>query len=121
MVRIVLNVFIVIALGLLGVLTWLGQQRTPDRFLDKIRASGVLRVGIDPTYPPFESLNNGKVEGYDAALASAIASDLNVRVEFVPLALDSLYDALTAEKVDLLISALPFIYERQVDVRYSQP
>jgi ABC-type amino acid transport substrate-binding protein len=42
-------------------------------------------------------------------------------VEFVPLALDSLYDALAAEKVDLLISSLPFIYERQREVRYSQP
>lgn len=106
---------------LVAVLTWLGQQRPPDRYLDGIRAAGVLRVGIDPSYPPFETVKDGNVEGYDAELARAVASDLGVRVEFVPLALDSLYDALTAEKVDVLISALPFIYERQKDVRYSVP
>src|SRR5207249_2770295 len=54
-------------------------------------------------------------------LARALAADLGVRVEFVPLALDTVYDALAAQKVDVLISALPFIYEKQKDVRYSQP
>ncbi len=114
------NILLVVTLAIIGALTWLGQQRAPDVYLDKIKANGVLRVGIDPTYPPFDSISNGKIEGYDAGLARAIASDLNVQVEFVPLALDSLYDALAAGKVDVLISALPFIYERQGDVRYSQ-
>jgi len=115
------NLVIGFALVSIATLTWLGQQRPPDRYLDGIRAAGVLRVGIDPSYPPFETVRDGKVEGYDAELARAIASDLGVRVEVVPLALDSLYDALAAEKVDMLISALPFIYERQRDVRYSLP
>jgi ABC-type amino acid transport substrate-binding protein len=78
-------------------------------------------VGTDPTYPPFETLRDGKVVGYDAELAQAIAADLGVRVEFQTLALDTLYDALAAGKVDVLVSALPFVYERQRDIRYSAP
>jgi ABC-type amino acid transport substrate-binding protein len=115
------NAAIIVTLATIAVLIWVGQQRTPDRYLDKVRANGVLRVGIDPSYPPFETVKDGKIEGYDAELARAIASDLGsgVKVEFVSLALDTLYDALIAEKVDMLISALPFIYERQQDVRYS--
>lgn len=116
-----LNIVITLTLGLIAVLVWLGQQRAPDLYLDDIRAKGVLRVGIDPSYPPFATVKDGQVEGYETELARAIAADLGVRVEFVPLALDGLYDALLAEKVDLLISALPFIYERQREVRYSQP
>jgi len=42
-------------------------------------------------------------------------------VEWVPLALDGQYDALLAGQVDMLLSALPLIYERQQEVRYSQP
>ncbi|HKP53228.1 MAG TPA: ABC transporter substrate-binding protein [Chloroflexia bacterium] len=114
-----INVATALAIVLIATLTWLGQQRPPDRYLEGIEARGVLRVGIDPSYPPFESVKDGKIEGYDAELARAIASDLSVQVEFVPLALDTLYDALIAEKVDVLISALPFIYERQKEIRYS--
>lgn len=108
-------------LALLAWLAWAGQQPPPDRYYQYIKTRGVLRVGIDPTYPPFDTLSSGKVAGYDADLAGAVAGDLGVRVEFVPLALDTMYDSLAAGKVDMLASALPFIYERQKDVRYSLP
>jgi polar amino acid transport system substrate-binding protein len=114
----------VAALGgiiVVALLVWLGQTRTLDLDMEAIATSGVLRVGIDPTYPPFSIMREGRVEGYEAELAKTIAADLGVRAEFVPLALDSLYDALAADKVDILVSSLPFIYERQKEVRYSQP
>ena len=119
--RLLLDITIVVALAAVGALAWMGQQRAPDPFLQQIERSGVLRVGTDPTYPPFETLRDGKVVGYDAELARAIAADLGVRVEFQTLALDTLYDALAAGKVDILVSALPFVYERQRDIRYSTP
>jgi ABC-type amino acid transport substrate-binding protein len=104
-----------------ALLTWAGQQRPPDPYLQDIARRGVLRVGIDPTYPPFDMVANGQVSGYDAELARAIGTELGVRVEFVALALDTVYDALAAGKVDMLVSALPFVYERQKEVRYSVP
>src|SRR5438876_5559009 len=115
------NLIILSTLGLLAVAVWAGQQRPPDPFLKDIEKRGVLRVGIDPTYPPFEAVRNGKIEGYDVELARALAGGLGVGVEFVPLALDTVYDALAAGKVDVLVSALPFVYEQQKDVRYSVP
>ena len=116
-----LNIAIFAGLALLGLAVWGGQQRRPDPYLQDIQARGVLRVGIDPTYPPFDTVTGGKVGGYDAQLAQEIAGDIGVRVEFQTLALDTLYDALAAGKVDILISALPFVYERQKEVRYSAP
>ena len=35
----------------------------------QIQASGVLRVGLDPTYPPFESTEGGELHGFDVDLA----------------------------------------------------
>jgi ABC-type amino acid transport substrate-binding protein len=119
--HILINIAIGAVIIFIATLVWFGQQRPPDRYLEGILAKGVLRVGVDPSYPPFASVKEGKIEGYDAGLARSIASDLGVRVEFVPLALDTLYDALIAEKVDMLISALPLVYERQREVRYSTP
>jgi polar amino acid transport system substrate-binding protein len=121
MPRLFLNIAIVLALLAVSVLVWLGQQKPPDPYLERIRQSGTLRVGMDPTYPPFDVVQDGQVGGYDAALARAIADDLGVRVEFRTLALDTLYDALIAGNVDVLVSALPPIPERQADVRYSVP
>ncbi|HET6313848.1 MAG TPA: ABC transporter substrate-binding protein, partial [Chloroflexia bacterium] len=121
MPRNLLNIAVVLALLAVSALVWLGQQKPPDRFLERIRQTGTLRVGMDPTYPPFDVVQDGQVRGYDAALAQAIARDLGVQVEFKTLALDTLYDALIAGNVDMLVSALPPIPERQADVRYSVP
>jgi ABC-type amino acid transport substrate-binding protein len=115
------NIAIVLLLAIVGLLAWLGQQRPPDTYLEAIQKSHTLRVGLDPTYPPFESLSEGHYVGHDVTLAETIAADLGVQVEFKPLALDTQYDALASGQVDMLISALPFIYERQKEVRYSRP
>lgn len=110
---------ILLAVSGLASLVWLGQQRPPDPYLEDIMARGTLRIGIDPTYPPFDTLVDGKPAGYDVELGNAIAAELGVRPAYTTLALDTLYDALATEQVDVLISALPFVYERQREVRYS--
>ena len=112
---------VVAALAVITLLTWAGRQHPPDRYLQAIEARGVLRIGLDPTYPPFDTLSNGQPSGYDISLAQAIATDLGLRPEYHTLALDTLYDALASDQVDVLVSALPFIYERQKEVRYSVP
>ena len=99
------DIILILALVAAGVLVWLGQQRPPDRYLEDIRTRGTLRVGIDPTYPPFESVRDGQVVGYDVDLARAIAADLGVTLDVKALALDTLYDALAAGNVDVLVSA----------------
>src|SRR5215216_5917639 len=119
--RRLLDFAIIASLALLLALVWVGQRRPADRYMEAIQAIGVLRVGLDPTYPPFDTLVDGKVAGYDAALGTAIAADLGAQVEFKTLALDTLYDALEAGDVDMLISALPIIPERRDKVRYSTP
>lgn len=112
---------IVVTLAVIAALTWAGQQHPPDRYMQAIEARGVLRVGLDPTYPPFDTLSGGQPAGYDVALVQAIAADLGLRPEYHTLALDTLYDALSSDQVDVLVSALPFVYERQKEVRYSVP
>ncbi|MGC4018393.1 MAG: transporter substrate-binding domain-containing protein [Muricomes sp.] len=51
--------------------------------LDKISKKGTLKIGLCPEYPPFESVNDaGEIEGFDADLATAIAEDMGIKVEF---------------------------------------
>ena len=75
--------------------------------LKRIRKSGQLRVAIDPSFPPFETVNGqGEIVGLDVDLARAIAQDLGVEVVFVTTSYDALYDAIISGDADIIISAL---------------
>ncbi len=90
--------------------------------LAEIRRRGTLRIGLDASFPPFESLDaDGTVVGLDADIARAIAANLGVRVEFVNIGFDGLYDALTVGRVDVALSGLPIDSLRTRDVAYSTP
>ncbi len=92
-----------------------------DDSSQRVQNAGVLRVGLDPTYPPFEVADANGVYGLDVDLANAIAAELGVQTEFVLFGYDGLYDALATKQVDVLISALVIIPERTRDFAYSEP
>ncbi len=95
--------------------------RKPDDSWQRIAESGVLRVGIDPTFPPFALAEGDVVKGIDVDLARALAEEMGLRAEFTYFGYDGLYDALTTGQVDTLISALVIAPERTEDVAYSTP
>ncbi|UCG24223.1 MAG: amino acid ABC transporter substrate-binding protein [Chloroflexota bacterium] len=85
----------------------------------RIQDSGKLRVGLDPTYPPFEFADPESVQGIDVDLAEAIAAALGLEASFTYFGYDGLYDALGTEQVDVLISALVVEPARTRDFAYS--
>jgi polar amino acid transport system substrate-binding protein len=98
------------------------QGRADDGTLERVQATGELRVGLDASFPPFESLDPaGNVIGADADLARTIASALGAEPVFVNVGFDGLYDALLIGRVDVVISGLPYDPRRTQDVIYSQP
>jgi polar amino acid transport system substrate-binding protein len=118
--RLFIPLAILLAVALAG---WL-VLRPADRSLERIFAQGVMRVGMDPSFPPFENVHGetGAIEGLDVDLAWALGKELgDVRPEFVSIGFDGLYDALWARRVDLLISALPVDPLLTEDVAYSRP
>lgn len=83
---------------------------------------GVWRVGLDPSFPPFEMLDeHGKPIGYDVDLAEAIAAQWGMDVEVVALGFDSLLDAVAAGKIDSAVSAMPYDPRATRDYAYSAP
>jgi ABC-type amino acid transport substrate-binding protein len=87
---------------------------------ERVRESGRLRVGLDPTFPPFEVTEGGSIKGLDVDLAEEIAGDLGLQTEYVYFGYDGLYDALQTGQVDVLISALVVMPERLKDFSYSE-
>lgn len=91
-----------------------------DGSWERVQQAGVLRVGLDPTYPPFEVDNGSEVAGLDVDLARALTADLGLQTQFIYFGYDGLYDALATEQVDVLISALVISPERTRDFAYSR-
>ena len=56
----------------------------PDDTWDRVREAGVLRVGMDASFPPFEMIAaDGTLVGFDVDLARELGRRLGVEVQFV--------------------------------------
>jgi ABC-type amino acid transport substrate-binding protein len=91
-----------------------------DKTWERIQQQEVMRIGMDASYPPFENIDEeGNLTGYDIDLAHELGRRFAVDVDFVIISFDGLYDALVVERIDLIISALPFDIRLTEDVVYS--
>lgn len=107
-------VTLLLAGALLAGLLWWGQsgglslQRRDTTWAHMVE-SGLFRVGMDPSFPPFEQLDDaGRPVGYDVDLAQALADRWGLRLELHAMGFDSLVDAAMATRVDAVISAMPW-------------
>lgn len=98
-----------------------GCARPRDPSLARVQQAGVLRVGLDPSWPPFEYVDpaSNEVAGLDVDLARAIGRELGVEVRFVISGWEGLYGALFAGQFDAILSALPYDSWRTQEALYS--
>lgn len=86
-----------------------------------------IRFGTDPTYPPFENLNDDdEYEGFDIDMMYEIALrfsthyDLTIEVEVVESAWEPIIPNLNLGEFDVLISAMTKTPEREEVVDFSR-
>ncbi len=111
---------------LLAAVLWLwrgnGLFPGPDRTWEAMQDRGTWRVGMDPAFPPFESLDaSGAPVGFDVDLARQMAATWGLQVEIVAMGYDGLLDALIAGKLDSIVSAFPLDPRMTEDVAFSAP
>lgn len=80
---------------------------------------GEIRIGVDASFPPFAVDDGTSLWGFDIDLGEAIAADIGLPVRFINMGFDGLYDAVIADQVDMVISALKVDLSRTADIRYS--
>lgn len=115
---IALTLAVVLVVTLASCLRLGGQE---DRSLLRVQEAGVLRVGLDASYPPFEEIDEatGEIRGFDVDLARELGRRLEVEVEIVNSGWDGLYDALEAGRFDAVISGLVYDPWQTDRVAYS--
>lgn len=114
------SILAILILAYLAIIFVIPKPAKPDLTWTRIQEGGVVRIGIDPSFPPFESDDGkGNLSGFDIALATALAERWNVRVQYVYTGFDGLYDALVGNQFDLILSALPYNPDKTQDVAFS--
>jgi polar amino acid transport system substrate-binding protein len=85
-------------------------------------ADGVLTVGSDTAFPPFESMNGDTAEGFDVDLANALAKEMGLKVNFTSQTFDTLIPQLKAGGTfDVIMSGMTITAERQKEITFSTP
>lgn len=97
------------------------MAQTPS-LLDRVRKSGVLRVGTTGDYYPysFRNLKNGGFQGYEVTVAERLAADLGVKLLLVQATWPTLVAGLLARKYDIAATGVTVTPERAKAVAFSK-
>jgi lysine-arginine-ornithine-binding protein len=89
----------------------------------KTLKEGVLTVGSDIAFPPFEFKDEKTQEtvGFDIDLMQEVGKRIGLEVVFVNAVFDSLIAGLNAGKFDCIVSAMTITDERAKQVDFSDP
>lgn len=105
----------------LGACTEEQQSLTPQSTLEQALQRGVLRVGMSTFVPWAMKDKTGKLIGFEIDVATRLAEDMGVKVEFVPTKWDGIIPALIAGKFDIIIGGMGIVPSRNLKVNFSIP
>lgn len=96
-----------------------GTEGTEAGAASAALADGVLTVGTNAEFPPFEFVDdNGEADGFDIALIKAIGEKLGVEVEVENMEFASLVSSI-GNKIDVAIAGMTVTDERKESVDFS--
>lgn len=94
-----------------------GAAQTADLGL---KTDGVLVMGTNAAFPPFEYEEGGEVVGLDADMMAEVAKRLNLTLEIKNMEFDSLPEALTANEIDCIAAGLTVNPEREETMAFTE-
>lgn len=116
------------------VLMLVGCKQTSNASdIETIKQNGVLRVGMECDYVPFNWMSTkqtdtsakiqsgGYADGYDVYFSKMVADKLGVDVEVVKIEWEGLTLALESNTIDCIIAGMSPTNERKVTVDFSEP
>lgn len=90
--------------------------------MDRIQASGKIRIGIDVSGPPMGFRDDsGNMQGYDVDWANKLAEVLGVEAEFTEVNGETRIPYLTSDRVDVIFCNITGNLERAKSTDFSIP
>ena len=89
--------------------------------LAKVKAAGVLKVGTETEFAPFDFIDAGAHVGLNVDLFDEIGKELGVKIEWVTLPWDGVLPALEAGKFDVVAGPATITKARMEHYRFTPP
>ncbi len=81
----------------------------------------MLRIGIDPGYPPFSDIDEeGRLKGFDVDIALALCARMEASCSFVRQEWEGLIPGLRARKFDAIVSSMSITRKRRRLVAFTE-
>ena len=110
--------FCALALGL-GFAFALNGAAFADDELAKVKAAGVLKVGTETEFAPFDFIDAGQHVGLNVDLFDEIGKELGVKIEWVTLPWDGVLPGLEAGKFDMVAGPATITKARMEHYRFT--
>jgi cyclohexadienyl dehydratase len=85
----------------------------------RVKASGILRIGMTGDYAPFSVERHGELRGADVSAALLLAKHLGVTPRFVRTTWPTLMDDYRAGRFDIAMSGISITSERESEAFFS--
>jgi polar amino acid transport system substrate-binding protein len=99
----------------------LQRQLVEESTVEQVVKRGVLKVGMDTFVPWAMKDKTGKFVGFEIDVATRLAEDMGVKVEFVPTKWAGIIPALLTGKFDVIIGGMGIRPQRALKVNFSEP
>ncbi|WP_291637962.1 transporter substrate-binding domain-containing protein [Clostridium sp.] len=116
------KIIVSIGLGLLLVSMLVGCKKDTKTTYDSIMDKKEMTYTMSGQYPPFNFIgDDGKVQGFDIDIASAIAEKLGVKAVPITTEWEGIVASLIAKRSDLIIGSMGVTEERKEKVNFTDP
>src|SRR5271155_4080868 len=99
----------------------LGGVAFADDILGKVKAAGVMKVGTETEFAPFDYIAAGAHAGLNVDLVDEIGKELGVKIEWVALPWDGVLPGLEAGKFDMVAGPATITKARMEHYRFTPP
>ena len=89
--------------------------------LADVKAAGKLVVATSPDFPPFESIEGGKVVGIEVDIMEIICEKLGVKLEIKQMDFDSVLIGIQSAKYDCGMSGITASEDRKQNMLFTTP
>jgi polar amino acid transport system substrate-binding protein len=97
------------------------QELIDQSTVEQVIKRGILKVGMSTFVPWAMKDKTGKLIGFEIDVASQLAEDMGVKVEFVPTKWAGIIPALLTGKFDVIIGGMSVRPDRNLKVNFSIP
>jgi polar amino acid transport system substrate-binding protein len=113
--------FLILNLPALATAGKLQQQLTEESTIEQVLQRGSMRVGMSTFVPWAMKDKTGELIGFEIDVATRLARDTGVEVEFIPTKWAGIIPALLNGKFDVIIGGMGILPKRNLKVNFSIP